>query len=593
MKRRTCLLTSVICVFLFVFCCGAAFGSVPSLDTEGEPADGSAWVEPPDLPKEIWTENQSAEYRETVSGKEYLVIRPDTEQKDLAVCLLLLPRTEDLMDFLAETEWDLAAAQGKCTLLCCQADWSALEEAENYLEEIFQELTGPLNVPSTAVFLAGYEEAADYAAREALLHTSRYTGLVTLGGDGLPEDLLAEYSGETNEDHALSVWIIAPKKTKLLTRNIVFWKNWNGIDDSNQTSFQSTFTSELYLPVTSSASEITDHHSRMGAVMFSRCEEYREPDVSQDVSRCFLSGVRTDGISFWNSITGRNLIRIDDLHFSYHRKQMDGQQRDYWMYVPDSAVFGNEPASLILCLHGNGGSGEDMIFRSMWHNTAAENNCIVLYPSSLYISGSQHYWLNIKEELDFLRALVEETCEQFRIDHSHIYVTGFSNGAGMAQNLAVRCSDIFAAAALSAPVYFDEEYYIGPINEVHAAAILFSYGTEDEYLQAYHMTADINDVPAKRHLEYWRALYGFQQEFYKMEEKGKFTVYTYGSMNHVPVCQWIVVEGKDHDYPEEETYIYYEFMKHFSKTEDGELYYDDQLVQIASNSYLGKNTNYE
>jgi len=578
------MLTACICIVLVlaVLICGFTFGSVPSVDAEGDSSTGSVWNEIPEIPEEVLAGDRDLQYHETSSGSVYLTVQPVQQDEKEVLCLMLLPETEDLPAFLEETGWDLTAAQEKITIVLCQADWNDPDDADPYFAEIYQELLESWIKESTAVFLAGYENAADYAAREALLHTARYTGLVMFDGEGLSEDLISEYETRMDQDLALSVWIIAPRKTKLLNRNITFWKDWNQIETSNQTSYQSTFATELYLPGTSGIEDLTSHSSRMGEVLFTRCSEYRDPSVCQDVSRHFFSSVRTDEITFFESITGGELVRINDLHFSYHRKQMDGQQRDYWTYVPDSAIFGNEPSSLILCLHGNGGCGEDMIFRSMWHNVAEENNCIVLYPSSLYKTGNQHYWMNIREEIDFIRALVEETCQKFSIDRTHIYVTGFSNGAGMAQNLAVRCSEIFAAAALSAPVYFDEEYYIGPINEVHATAILFSYGTDDEYLQEYHMTADINDIPAQRHLEYWRGLYGFQQSFYRKENKGKFTVYTYRSVNHLPVCQWIVVDGKDHDYPAEETSIYYEFMKHFSKTEDGNLYYDDQLVKIAA-----------
>ena len=109
-------------------------------------------------------------------------------------------------------------------------------------------------------------------------------------------------------------------------------------------------------------------------------------------------------------------------------------------------------------------------------------------------------------------------------------------------------------------------------------AILFSYGTDDPSLSYYHMTADIDDTPAIRHLGYWRALYGFAQEFYQCEKKGKFTIYTFRSQNFLPICQWIKVDGKKHEYPKEEVEIYYNFLKNYSKAESGDLYYLDMQV---------------
>ena len=490
--------------------------------------------------------------------------------------------------FLEETKLTEVITLEAIPVLCVRADWDDRDAGDQCLSEIWKDLKEQEILTDKSVFIAGYDDGADFAAREALLHVERYAGLVTFGGEGLSEDYMEENSADPDTDHSLSVWIIAPRKTSLFQKNINFWKEWNGIKTSDQAIYQCTFADELYMPVISTAGKIDNSNNRMGIVLFSRYSDYRGASICSNVFHCFMSCVKTDEVDFRNSLYSADMMRIDDQHFSYYRQQIEGQQRDYWIYVPDQAMSGeDEPSSLILCLHGNGGSGAEMIFRSQWQNIAAENNCIVLYPSSLYKSASQHYWLNIEEEIDFLRWLVMETCQRFNVDRTHIYVTGFSNGAGMAQNLAVRCSDLFAAAALSAPVYYDEEYYTEPVTDFNAVAILFSYGTEDPYLEEYEVSADIDGLPAISHLEYWRDLYGFQQNYYKKEIRGKFTVYTFGSANQIPVCQWIVVEGKKHDYPEDEINIYYDFMKQFSKETDGKLYYNGTEVEIQSKKNRG------
>ena len=577
-------ITVIICaVLLFAVLSGSAsFGSVESLDAEGKPDTGSVWDEElPDIPEETLIEGRTLEYRTTAAGKEYLLIRPSSEDRNDVLCFILIPEAEDREEFLEYTEWDMTASLEKIRIVCCQTDWNDTESADAYLDEIYNELTDTDITDSTSVFISGYDEAADYALQEALMHTERYAGIVAFGGEGLSEEMMSEYSDNASEDHAISVWVFSPKKTIQISDNIKFWKTWNGIENSEMTTYDSTFSDELYLPMTSSTINITDN-KRMGAVLFSRCEDYRDPSVGQDVATYFFTSVKTDEISFRESITGGEIVRINDLSFSYHRKQMDGQQRDYWTYIPESAVFSDEPCSLIICLHGNGGFGEDMIFRSMWHNVAADNSCIVIYPSSLYINGTQHYWMDMEEELDFIRVLTEETCQRFSIDRTHIYVTGFSNGAGMAQDLAMKCSDIFAAAVMSAPAYFDEEYMSVPFEERNPVAVMYTYGSEDEYMEAFEMSPGIDGQPAERHMEYWRGIYGFEHDSYQVEKDGRFNIYTYYSINNIPVCQWILVDGKNHDYPEEEVAQYFEFMKHFSKAETGELYYDGQLVETIS-----------
>ena len=51
----------------------------------------------------------------------------------------------------------------------------------------------------------------------------------------------------------------------------------------------------------------------------------------------------------------------------------------------------------------------------------------------------------------------------------------------------------------------------------------------------------------------------------------------------IPVCQWIIVDEKEHSYPKEEVPIYFDFLRHYTRGEEGELYYDGTLVRSAGN----------
>ena len=70
---------------------------------------------------------------------------------------------------------------------------------------------------------------------------------------------------------------------------------------------------------------------------------------------------------------------------------------------------------------------------------------------------------------------------------------------------------------MSASAYYERDLY-GPINEIHEAAALYSYGTEDEYLAANGLTPDIYDIPAQYRLQHWRKMYGFRQDSYEFEQ---------------------------------------------------------------------------
>jgi len=51
------------------------------------------------------------------------------------------------------------------------------------------------------------------------------------------------------------------------------------------------------------------------------------------------------------------------------------------------------------------------------------------------------------DDVEFTRLIVSDMIANFRINTSRIFVSGFSNGAMMAEILSCECSDIFAASA--------------------------------------------------------------------------------------------------------------------------------------------------
>ncbi|MCF0228370.1 MAG: hypothetical protein HUJ76_01585 [Parasporobacterium sp.] len=550
---------------------GESAGS-PDENFSGDSLNGSA----PEISEKIT-------YYITSDDHEYCVYEPLGDNKADKICFMLIPSEEEVNSFMEMTEWPFFSATDNFAVVCLQTDWSSEESAEAYYEAVYNEVSSEYISENSSVFIIGYENGADYACYEACLNHDRYTGLVAFGGSGLSEEQQSFFSDKAG-DWALSVWLVRNNVTQSLTDNITFWKKINGISEGSRNSYNISYTDQLYLPATSSAERISSYSEEMGAVFFSRKLDYYSGSAAAMISRNFITKVSDDSVSFDPDINGGEIYEIKISNFRYFRKQFEGQQRDYWIYTPGIGFAGAEPSSLISCLHGSGQNGENMIYRTMWHDKAEENNCVVVYPSSLYTFGNFHYWMNIDSEMDFLRDLIETVCEDYNIDRSRIYVTGFSNGAGMAQNLAINFSDIIAAAALSAPAYFDEEYYGVPDN-IAPVAILFSFGTEDTYLKSFNMTPEIDDEAAESHLAYWRGLYEFEQDSYVLEEKDIFRMYTYSNKEGIPICRWMIIEGKTHSYPKEEVAPFYDFLSSYTKGENGELYYNGQQVSAMLRPY--------
>ena len=300
-------------------------------------------------------------------------------------------------------------------------------------------------------------------------------------------------------------------------------------------------------------------------------QEKGTADKSRDL-RITEEGFITLGQDFQPPLQPDKNVSLN--HFNYN-----DEDREYWLYVPDTAMEGSEESKLILALHGSGSNGFSMMMQTGLNDIAAEENVIVIYPNALKNDEGLTYWSNTDEELSFLLELVDKIKKEYKIDESCVYGIGFSNGAGMIQNLAIQDSAAFAAVAACSPAYFDEEYYDMP-EYVSDVAIMFSCGTLDSYALNYGGGADVDSIGAVKHLEYWRNYYSFSQEDYTYEREGLYDIYTFYSNNDLPVCQWVTVNGKKHEVWAAETERVYDFLSQYRKV-NGRLVYNDSILVEA------------
>ncbi|MDY3126748.1 MAG: prolyl oligopeptidase family serine peptidase [Corynebacterium sp.] len=111
-------------------------------------------------------------------------------------------------------------------------------------------------------------------------------------------------------------------------------------------------------------------------------------------------------------------------------------------------------------------------FSGAWHSAeqargymkmaaVAGNDAIIVYPQGRGANG-QGTWggasyaeTTRNQDVDFVRAIVNQLNATYTIDHSRIYATGLSNGGGMALALACQAPDVFAAVASVAGAFYN------------------------------------------------------------------------------------------------------------------------------------------
>lgn len=136
-----------------------------------------------------------------------------------------------------------------------------------------------------------------------------------------------------------------------------------------------------------------------------------------------------------------------------HTLQHGGVEREYHVYVPKKAD-GGATRSLVVVLHGGGGSPEQVAERTGFSKLAEREGFAVAYPAGI---GHVPTWNAGKccgyasrtkvDDVGFIRKMVAEIEGRHAIDPTRIYVTGMSNGGMMAHRLGCDLSGTFAAIA--------------------------------------------------------------------------------------------------------------------------------------------------
>ena len=161
----------------------------------------------------------------------------------------------------------------------------------------------------------------------------------------------------------------------------------------------------------------------------------------------------------------------------------DGLERTYRIYDPKS----DGQKSLIIGLHALGGSSRRFSYYTGLHNIVGENT-IVVYPDAVPSNkkGLQAGWnstyccgtglVSNVDDIGFILALIDKLIQDYDIDQSKIFITGFSNGATMAQYLATEQPQKFAGvAAISGSVGVEKKV----LKPSTAIPILLAHGIHD------------------------------------------------------------------------------------------------------------------
>ena len=135
--------------------------------------------------------------------------------------------------------------------------------------------------------------------------------------------------------------------------------------------------------------------------------------------------------------------------------QLDGLDRSYLLYVPQSATNDVGPRPLVLAIHGGGGTARGLprLTNQRWNRLADEFGFYLVYPNAY-----ERFWDfgegRISRRLDarvddgaYFQMLLDELLAGLSVDRNRVFATGISRGGQASYFLACRYPGKFRAIA--------------------------------------------------------------------------------------------------------------------------------------------------
>ena len=182
-----------------------------------------------------------------------------------------------------------------------------------------------------------------------------------------------------------------------------------------------------------------------------------------------------------------------------------GVERCYLLYTPPSYET-TQSVPVVFSLHGFAGTPQGLRGMTGWEGLADTENFLVVYPhgSSFPLRWNTHPGANIGhiDDVQFIRDILADLSGVAAVDGTRVYVTGFSNGGTMTDQIACQLADSVAAVGMVSGKGEEMQAECSPSRPV---PIIAFFGTEDPLDSADYplwFLKLINVSPVLKDLEY-------------------------------------------------------------------------------------------
>jgi polyhydroxybutyrate depolymerase len=244
--------------------------------------------------------------------------------------------------------------------------------------------------------------------------------------------------------------------------------------------------------------------------------------------------------------------------------RIDDHARQFIVYTPTGATT-DEPRPVVFFFHGAGGTDEQAAATYGWLEKAKAERFFLVFPQGLPARPDGHasFLLNpnvwrdgmpgmpgVVDDVTFFSTLLDKLETVLPIDRRRVYVTGFSNGAGMTFTLGSRFSDRIAAIApVSSRSYVTVDQLARPLP------VYYLVGTADPLLRIDGGTTTMpwgttrTLPPVEDSVVQWALLDGCPATPQTVSDKNGVRVQRYGPGRDGAAVLFTTIEGNGHHWP--------------------------------------------
>lgn len=568
---------------------------------------------------------------ESVIRPVYLYV-PEKNEPNQSVIHIAIDSSEKPEEFIEKSGWRQLADENGFLLYIYTADgdWENYTDEKDYLSTSYTFLTKRpyVDVRKHNMYMAAYGDAADVGMQFALNEPRYFAGILADGTTGMSEKLenqlkktKTNFYNDKGEQLLCSevvhpIWIVTKNKDENTDRLVDFLKK------SNRTvaSTEEKYDAEYYAP--DEAQFTGNEEEAIGGIYLENADidDTVNYEFSEKIWENLFKGVRR----YPDFGEVRSYVPSDEDHnMERHEDVVDGYQRVWYTYVPDSVKDENNVPAVFV-FHGNGGGPTEIADQMGWKKLADQLGVMLVIPqgsaswatkmsnnagvdyqqyTTTWTTKESETLPNDMEFMDYLyQWLTEDSDFADKVDASRIFASGQSMGGFNSYNMIYYRPQYFAAVMPNSFIKAADDETVTKYD----VPVMNTMGQQDTTIPGAFKTA-LNGA-GKKVFDYFLDRYdlteqGDQDRTYDdftfmekdakcTEKNGPLNTYIFDTKEGYPMFTAAECVGCGHATTVTEVkYFYDHYIENYTRDPETKvLYYDGKVVDTPANLALYNGT---